>query len=71
MDDWNLEVELDGEWERCVFPSPEEADRTLQGLLSDYGTRLSRAKVISPEGRLVKMRTVKKSNLKPRAAFSS
>lgn len=60
MNNWDLEIELDGEWERCFFSSSEDADRTLQGLLSDYGARLSRAKVISPEGKLLKMRTMKK-----------
>lgn len=58
MNEWDLEIELDGEWERCVFPSSEDADCTLQGLLSDYGARVSRAKVISPEGKLVKMRAI-------------
>jgi hypothetical protein len=60
MNNWNLEIELDGEWERCFFSSSEEADRTLQGLLCDYGARLSRAKVISPDGKMVKMRAMKK-----------
>jgi hypothetical protein len=59
MDFWILEVELDGEWECCHFSSIQDAESALQVLLTDYGLRLSRAKLVSPEGKLMKVRAVK------------
>lgn len=59
MDVWNLQVELDGEREQCDFPSPEDAECAWQMLLADYGVRLSKAKLISPAGKVIKTRVVR------------
>lgn len=52
MKAWTLTVLLDSELESCDFATVREVKAVLQSLLSDYGTRLSRASVTDPTGRL-------------------
>jgi hypothetical protein len=52
MQGWILKVQLDGEWEACMFGRREEAEATLDGLISDYGERVSEACLRSPQGSL-------------------
>ena len=50
MQSWVLKVQVDGEWEACAFGRREEAEATLDGLISDYGERVSKACLRSPQG---------------------
>ncbi len=55
MRNWVLEVCLDGEWERCQFSQPDEAKNAFADLVMDYGSRLLRASLYSPEGNLLNL----------------
>ena len=52
MKAWTLTVLLDSELESCDFATVREVKAVMRSLLSDYGTRLSRASVTDPAGRL-------------------
>jgi hypothetical protein len=55
MQKWVLEVCLDGEWESCLFAQREEAKSAFVDLIADYGARLYRASLVSPEGKMVNL----------------
>jgi hypothetical protein len=40
---WVLKIELDGEWEQCVFGTREEALTAFAALAGDYRLSLRRA----------------------------
>jgi len=46
---WVLKVELDGEWEQCVFATRKEALATFVAVAADYQTNLCRAILFATE----------------------
>lgn len=43
MTNWVLGVELDGEWEHCVFRTRREALASFEALAIDYNAKIERA----------------------------
>lgn len=49
MDRWLLKIELDGEWEECLFNTRSEAFSVFLMLVNDYTTHIRKAVILSPE----------------------
>jgi len=46
---WILQVELNGEWEECSFPTKREALAAFSALTVDYRSCLGRAVLYAPQ----------------------
>jgi hypothetical protein len=46
---WVLKIELDGEWEECVFSTREDALTAFTALATDYRPNLRRAVLLLVE----------------------
>jgi hypothetical protein len=46
---WLLQVELNGEWEECSYPTQKQALAAFVALARDYTQKLRRAVLLKPQ----------------------